>query len=181
MSKADDGATLANSRRGRAGLFASWKLIGIVLPVFAVAAGVGGYFFLFESSNSGNEKISINELPLPSYVTLKPFVVTMTNTAGTPHFVQLGVDLNLSDAAAGNMVAAVLPEVQDAFRQTLLRFQVDDIVTAEGVDKMRAALLASVNQVLLQRLGAERFKRLSGGEPTGGVVRNIYFSTLIVE
>jgi flagellar basal body-associated protein FliL len=181
MSKADDSAALANSGRGRAGLFASWKLIAIVLPVIAIAAGAGGYFFLIERSNPGNEKTPINELPLPSYVTIKPFVVTMTNTAGTPHFVQLGADLNLSDPAAGNMVTAVLPEVQDAFRQTLLRFQVDEIVTAAGVDKMRAALLASVNQVLLQRLGAERVKRLSGGDATGGVVRNIYFSTLIVE
>jgi flagellar basal body-associated protein FliL len=180
MSKADDSTTLTNAGRSRAGLFASWKLIAIVLPVLAVA-GAGGYFFLVERSNPGNEKTSSNELPLPSYVTIKPFVVTMTNIAGMPHFVQLGADLNLSDPAAGNMVTAVLPEVQDAFRQTLLRFQVDDIVTAAGVDKMRAALLASTNQVLQQRLGAERFKRLSGGEPTGGVVRNIYFSTLIVE
>jgi flagellar FliL protein len=181
MSKVDGNTTSASSGRGRAGLFASWKLIAVLVLVFAGAGGAAGYFFLFERSTPGNEKTPINELPLPSYVTIKPFVVTMTNSAGIPHFVQLGLDLNLPDPTAGNMVTAVMPEVQDTIRQTLLRFQVDDIVTPAGIDKMRAALLVSVNQVLFQRLGAERVKRLSGGEAIGGVVRNIYFSTLIVE
>lgn len=180
MSKADSIAS-ANSGRGRARVFASWKLIAILVLVLAVAAGGAGYFFLFGAGDPGNKKISVNELPLPSYVTIKPFVVTMTNSAGAPHFVQLGLDLNLSDPAVGNLVTAVLPEIQDDIRQTLLRFQVDDIVTPAGIDKMRAALLVSVNKVLLQRLGAERVKRLNGDEATGGVVRNIYFSTLIVE
>ena len=63
----------------------------------------------------------------------------------------------------------------------MLTFKVDDIVTPAGLGKLREAMIANVNRVLLHRLGAERVKRLSGGEAHGGVVQNIYFSTLIVE
>ena len=105
----------------------------------------------------------------------------MVSGAGAPHFVQLGLNLTLSGASAGTAVTAVLPEVQDAMRQTVLAYKVDDIVTPAGVDKMRAAMIENANRVLLQRLGAERVKRLSGSEPNSGVVQNIYFSTLIVE
>lgn len=66
-------------------------------------------------------------------------------------------------------------------RQTALGFKVEDIVTPAGVDKLRQAMLAAANRLLVQRLSAEEVKRLSGSQPNGQAVQNVFFSTLIVE
>ena len=163
--------------------FRFWQLIAISALLIAAIAGGGGYwYFSFgQHSGAGNSQMPEPEAPLPFYLEVKPFVVSMVNSAGTPHFVQLGVNLTLSGAGAANAVSVVLPEVQDAMRQTALTFKVEEIVTPAGVDKMREAMIASVNRVLLQRLGAERINRLNGNQANNDLVQNIYFSTLIVE
>ncbi len=163
--------------------FRFWWLIAISGLLIAAVAGGGAYwyFFLGQHPGAGSLQKPESEAPLPFYLEVKPFVVSMVNSTGTPHFVQLGVNLTLSEGAAANVVSAVLPEVQDAMRQTALTFKVDDVVTPAGVDKMREAMIVSVNRVLLQQLGAERIKRLNGGQGNNDLVQNIYFSTLIVE
>jgi hypothetical protein len=49
------------------------------------------------------------------------------------------------------------------------------------VDRLREAMIANVNRTLLRRLGADRIKRVGGGEPNNGIVQNIYFSTFVIE
>jgi flagellar basal body-associated protein FliL len=165
------------------GRFRFWRLIAMSGLLIAAMAGGGGYWYFFLGQRPGADSAQIPEpeAPLPFYLEVKPFVVSMVNSTGTPHFVQLGVNLTLSGGAAANVVSVVLPEVQDAMRQTALTFKVDDIVTPVGVDKMREAMIARVNRALLQRLGAERVKRLNGSQANNDLVQNIYFSTLIVE
>jgi len=182
MSEAADTAAKALAGRSRRRLFSPRTIIVIALLLIVAAAACGGaWYFIVRGPATSRETPPPNDPPLPSYLTIKPFVVSMVNSSGGPHFVQLGFELTLSDSAAGNVVNAVLPEVQDAMRRTLLGFQVDDVVTPAGIDKVRAALLRTINQVLVKRLGAERAKRLSGGDGNAGIVEDIYFSTLVVE
>ena len=181
MSRADEAAVKAGASDGRGKSF-RWVAIGILLLL--VAASGGGaywYFFLAKRVAEANTPGPAPAAPLPFYLEIKPFVVSMADSAGTPHLVQLGLSLTVSGTDAANVVNGVLPEVQDGIRQTLLNFKVSEIVTPAGVEKMREATMTKVNQVLLQRLGAERVKQLNGGEANGGVVQAVYFSTLIVE
>ena len=169
--------------QGRRSALRSWKTIAVLLALLAASAGGVGYwyFFLRPPADNGSEQVAKSEPPLPFYLEVKPFVITIVNSAGTPHFVQVGVNLALSGSDAVNAVTTVLPEVQDAMRQTAVAFKVDDIVTPTGIDKLRQAMTAGANRVLLQRFGPEKANRLSGGEADGAVIRNIYFTTLIVE
>jgi len=183
MSKADEASAKVAAGRGGGRLFRSWVVIAVLLLSVAVIGGGAGYWYFFLAKRPAPESaqvaVPVPTAPLPFYLELKPFVVSMVNSAGTPHFVQLGLNLTLSGTEAANAVNGVLPEVQDAMRQTVLTFKVDDVVTPTGIDKMREAMITNVNQVLLQRLGAERVKQLNGG--ANGVVQAIYFTTLIVE
>jgi flagellar FliL protein len=152
--------------------------------MLAAAGGGAGYWFFIPrppTAPAPGEQAVKPELPLPFYLEVKPFVVSIVNSAGVPHFVQMGVNLALSGSEAGNALTAVLPEVQDAMRQTAVGFKVDDVVTPAGIDKLREAMIANANRALLQRLGPDRVNRLSSGEPNGAVIKNIYFTTLIVE
>jgi flagellar basal body-associated protein FliL len=178
MSQADASAVKPNAGRRRG----PWFLVAIGLFLVLAAAGGGAwYFYLSDPARHLSEKPPADDHPLPSYLEIKPIVVSMVNTEGVLHYVQLGLNLTLSDAAASEVVTAVMPEVQDVIRQTLLGFKVDDVATAAGIDNVRGALLANVNQVLAQRLGVERVRRLKGGEGKNGVVQRIHFSTLVVE
>ena len=166
--------------RGRSPLL-KWGLIGLLLLVLIGAGGGVWYFFLGGSAYFSAQPQKEVEVPLPYFVDLKPFVVSMPNGNGTPHFVQLGVSLQLPRAAAGAMVTAILPEIQDAMRQTLLGFKTDDLQTPAGVDKVRRAMTEHLNEVMIRVLGTERIAKLTAGPPNGVFVQNVLFATLIVE
>lgn len=178
MSDASQSAarTAAQSKAGRSrrGLM----LIALLL-VLIIAGGGGAYLYLGRQSADRDGHPAKAAAPLPFYLEVKPFVVSLNNGEGIPHFVQLGVTLSLSGPVLGKLITAVLPEVEDAMRQTLLAFKVDDITTPAGVDKMRKAMLANVNHVLLQQFGAARIREANGGQ--ANAVRNIYFTTLTIE
>jgi len=183
MSHNDEAASRGSPARSGSRSLRFWIIIVALPMMITAAAGVAGYwyFFLREHTEVAKQNVPEPELPLPFYLEIKPFVVSAVNSAGVPHFVQMGLNLILSGSNAGDVVMAVLPEVQDTIRQTTLGFKVDDIVTPAGVDRLREAMIANVNRTLLGRLGADRVKRLGGGDPDRGIVKNIYFSTFIIE
>ena len=84
-------------------------------------------------------------------------------------------------SAAGEMVTAVLPEIQDSMRQTLLGFRTDDLQTPDGVNRVRKAMTEHLNEEMTRVLGPERIAKMTDGSPNGAFVQNILFATLIVE
>ncbi|MGH7038616.1 MAG: flagellar basal body-associated FliL family protein [Stellaceae bacterium] len=156
----------------------SLLMLGAIALLLVIIAGGGAYFYLGRA-RADHSQLAKAEAPLPFYLKVKPFVVSLNNGSGIPHFVQLGVTLSLSGPALGHLIEAVLPEVEDAMRQTLLAFKVEDITTPAGVDKLRKAMIANVNHVLLLQPGAARIKEANAGRAEA--VRNIYFTTLTIE
>src|SRR6516162_9894753 len=106
MATVDGQAQGAAAARGRGSLFRSWKIVAILLVFLAACTGGGGYWFFFlrPSANPAEQQAAKPEVSLPFYLEIKPFVITIANNAGTPHFVQVGVNLSLSGADAGNAV-----------------------------------------------------------------------------
>lgn len=178
MSQAETAAAPKAGRRSARLLIMVALLLVLVLVL--VGAGGGAFYFFFWHRPAGHGRYAARqEAPLPFYLTIKPFVVTMGGGDGGSHFVQVGATLTLAGPALGALIKAVSPEVQDAMRQTILAFKVADIMTPAGVDKLRKAMTAKVNRVLLRQLGAGRIKAIAGGG--ADAVRNVYFTTLIVE
>ena len=166
--------------RGRSSLL-KWGLIVVVLLALLGAGGAVWYFFLGGKAHFSSQPAKEVEAPLPYYLEVKPIVVSMPSNSGVTHFVQIGVSLQLPRPAAGEMVGALLPEVQDSMRQTLLAFKSDDLQSPEGVDRMRRAMIKHLNEVLGAVLGPDRLAKLTAGSPDGAFVQNILFPTLIVE
>lgn len=177
MSDIDEGSALDldDEPEGRGPLL-KWGLIALA-AVALLAAGGGGWYFIF----GGRGAPKTVEVPLPYFLDLKPFVVSMPSSTGTPQFVQLGVSLQLPRPAAGEMINALLPEVQDAMRETLLGFKSDDLKNTDGVNKVRGTMIRHLNDVLGGVLGPERMTKLTAGSPNGALVQNIMFPTLVVE
>lgn len=172
----DTGQTAAKAAPRKGGR--SLLMLAAIALLLIIVAGGGAYVYLGRARAS-HDHTAKAEAPLPFYLDVKPFVVSLNNGSGIPHFVQLGVTLSLSGAALGHLIEAVLPEVEDAMRQTLLGFKVEDITTPAGVDKLRKAMTTNVNHVLLRQLGKARIAEANAGRTDA--VRNIYFTTLTIE
>ncbi len=166
--------------RGRSPLL-KWGIIAVAVLVLLGAGGAVWYFFLGGKEHFSPQQAKEVEAPLPYYLEVKPIVVSMPSNNGMTRFVQIGVSLQLPRPAAGEMVGALLPEVQDSMRQTLLAFKSDDLQSPEGVDKVRKAMIKHLNEVLSNVLGPDRLAKLTAGSPDGAFVQNILFPTLIVE
>jgi len=159
------------SRSGRL-----WMIIVGAILLCGAAAGGSWYFF---AGRHVDKEAHIPPKPLPSYLDLKPFVVTVASNSGQMRFVQLGASLQITSAGAGEKITAVLPRIQDGMRQTMLTFKADDLTTPEGINRVRREMTKHLNLVLSEVLGPERFKEAAGNEPE--LVQNIYFTTLVVE
>lgn len=159
------------------------KLAVMALAGLLVLAGAGGgvWYFLLggKAYLSGGTKKA--EAPLPYFLEMKPFVVSVPSKAGPSRFVQLGLSLELAGADSGTLITAVLPQVQDSIRQTVLGFKADDLQDQASLERVRTAILANLNKALLTDLGAERIGKAAPGKPTDAMVHAIYFSQLIVE
>jgi flagellar basal body-associated protein FliL len=163
----------------------SWlKLMILGLVGLLVVGGAGGavwYFLLGGKAYLSGGANKTAETPLPYFLEMKPFVVSVPSKAGPSRFVQLGLSLEMAGAASGALVTAILPQAQDALRQSVLAFKADDLQTQDGLEKVRAAMLAGLNKALFTNLGAERIEKTAPGKPAEQMVHAIYFSQLIVE
>jgi flagellar basal body-associated protein FliL len=181
MTDIDQDAALGlDEPRGRSSLL-KWVLIAVVVLLLLVVGGAVWFLFLGGKEHFGAAEKKEVEAPLPHFMDLKPFVVSLPNANGTPHFVQLGISLQLPRAAASEMVTAVLPEFQDSMRQTLLGFKTEDLQTPAGVDKVRKAMTERLNETAERVLGHERIVKLTAGGANAHFVQNVLFATLIVE
>jgi flagellar basal body-associated protein FliL len=179
MTELNAADATAQGKPGGRGRFSSWKIIAPLLAAVAALGGGAGYWFW--PARQPPPTAAKKQVVEPVYFELKPFVVSVTDSVGTPHFVQLGLSLALSGSEADNAVASVMPELQEAMRETVLAFKVEDIVNQAGVERLRQAIVTASNRLLLRHFGAAETKRLAAGAPSGAVVLNVFFPTLIVE
>jgi flagellar basal body-associated protein FliL len=182
----DRAQSAAGVQGGAAGLRRGpWRLIVVATIGLLAAAGGGAayYYRVYDRSPShvtGHDgQAGPVEQPLPFYLAVKPFVVSMRDGEGAVHLVQLGVNLVLWAASSSNLVTAMLPEIADRLRLTMLSDQLKDITTPAGVDRLRVQMTNDLNHMLQQRLGAERIAAATKSHDA--LVKNVYFSQLIVQ
>jgi flagellar FliL protein len=156
------------------------KLILLLAVVLLIVAGGGGgaYFYLFAGAKTASAAKETAPAK-PFFVEIKPFVVTDKATDGSMHYVQLALSLKVPNEEAIAAAGAVMPEIQDMIRQKVLGFKTDDLQTQDGVNKLRAAITAGTNQVLLGAIGAPKLDKL--GAKSGMLVSNVFFQNLVIE
>ena len=175
---AADRRRAASARRSRRGL---------ILPgaIALVLAAGGGVYYAGFSSLAGRivgdaRHQAAAEPPLPFYLSVKPFSVTLQDGEGDLHLVQVGATLMLANPSASNIITRMLPEIADTLRLTILAGKPSDIETAAGIDKLRAQMTRALNRMLRQRLGARRIAVIDG-ESRRDIVQNVFFPQLFVE
>lgn len=183
MSDVDQALDVVEEAAAQPRKRSSMKLIVMALAGLLVLGAAGGavwYFLLGGKAHlSGADKKM--EAPLPYFLELKPIVISIPSKSGPSRFVQIGLGLELAGADSGALVTAILPQVQDAIRQSMLAFKSDDLQDQASLEKVRTAILTNLNKTLLTDLGADRIEKAAPGKPTNAMVHAIYFQQLIVE
>jgi flagellar basal body-associated protein FliL len=154
-----------------------FKLILIAVVVLLAIGGAGGWYFMFSGTKSGASEKPAPALPL--FVTVKPIVITLKAKDGSMHYAQLAMSLQVPSAAAITSADAVMPEIVDMIRQSVLAFTADQLQTPQGVNQLRAALVDGANMVLLKSLGEAKIAALGGQKSR--LVSALFFNNLVIQ
>jgi flagellar FliL protein len=127
-------------------------VIGLVV-VLLVGGGAAAWFLLGAKSDKADadqeaeeaEEVSAKSAKPPVFLTLEPFTVNLASE-NADRYLQVGIDLKLSDAAVAEKVKQHLPEVRNAILLLLTSKQVEDIATLEGKMRLREEIRDAVNR-----------------------------------
>lgn len=151
-----DGAPASRRRTRRSGR----RLLMLIGLVAVAAAAAGGWYFW------QHRKLAVVEAPpQPLYVDIKPFVVTVLDDNQATRFVQVGVDLEVTDKHAAERVEQVLPAIQDAIRLKILQTKLSEVTSPRGVETLRTALVAVANQTVDTMLSPPAVRHASATKP----------------
>lgn len=156
------------------------RWIVMLAGLVVVAAGAAGGWYYWQ-----HRKTTVVEAPpQPIYVVIKPFVVTMLDDNQTTRFVQVGVDLEVTDKAAKERVEQALPAIQDAIRLQVLQSKVAEVTSPQGVEQLRKLLIAQANNTVnsVMPLPADpHTPPAKPGQTPPPPVHNVFFTELVVE
>ncbi len=103
------------------------------------------------------------------YVPLDPpFVVSFNDESGDTRFLQLTLQAMARDEHTIEAVKTHAPAIRNAFLFLISGYKVEDLATLEGKEKLRAAMLASANEIM----------EINTGEPG---IEELYFTSLVIQ
>jgi len=166
---------VARRRTRKAG---RWIVMLAGLVVVAAGAAGGWYYWQHKTTTV------VEAPPQPIYVVIKPFVVTMLDDNQTTRFVQVGVDLEVTDKTAKERVEQALPAIQDAIRLQVLQSKIAEVTSPQGVEQLRKLLIAQANVTVnsVMPLPADpHAPPARPGQTAASPVHNVFFTELVVE
>jgi flagellar protein FliL len=103
------------------------------------------------------------------YVPLDPpFVVSFNDESGETRFLQLTLQAMARDEHTIEAVKTHAPAIRNAFLFLISAYKVEDLSSLEGKEKLRAAMLASANEIM----------EINTGEPG---IEELYFTSLVIQ
>lgn len=173
----------APKKKGKKLLFV---IIGVV--VLAIAGAAAALFVL--KKNTAEDEYEEDEpvaqvkhadpKSAPTFLPLENMVVNLADAGGN-RYIQIGLTLQLQDSATGDAVKAYMPSIRSQILVLLSRRTGDEVLSAEGKDKLGKDIIAAVSGVMgYQVEDAEdsgKKKRRGPANP----VQAVLFSSFIVQ
>jgi flagellar FliL protein len=168
------------------------KLLFIIVGVLvlAIAGAAGALFILKKNTAEGDAE---EEAPVahakkvdpkhaPTFLPLENMVVNLADTGGN-RYIQIGLTLQLQDAATGEAVKAYMPSIRSAVLMLLAKRTSEQVLSAEGKDQLNQDIIAAVSEVMGYEVddheeeGSKKKKRRAPPNP----VQAVLFSSFIVQ
>lgn len=164
------------------------KLLFVIVGVLALAiAGAAAALFILKKNTSEDEHGDEEEVAAvkqvdpkhaPTFLPLDNMVVNLADPGGN-RYIQIGLTLQLQDAATGDAVKAFMPSIRSQILVLLSKRTGEEVLSAEGKDKLGKDIIAAVSEVMgypVPKEGGEG-KRRGPANP----VQAVLFSSFIVQ
>jgi flagellar FliL protein len=97
-----------------------------------------------------------------------PFVVSFSDGAGGSRFVQLTLQAMARNEKAISAVKTHAPAIRNEFLFLLSKYEIEELATFEGKEKLRAEMLAVANDIMLKNTGNQ-------------TIAELYFTSLVIQ
>ena len=127
-------------------------IVLVVVLLLAVAGAAGDFLLLKPSDDDGDDgaetqqptKSSKPKAP-PQYMAMDAVVVNLADPGGS-RYAQVGITLQLDDAATGERIKAFLPTIRNGILMQISRRQADDLLRPEGKEALASDILNLVRE-----------------------------------
>lgn len=141
----------------------------LVLGILLVLGGAGGgaaWYFTQSDAKSAEHK---EEKPKPPvFVTLETFTVNLLADGGGEHYLQVGIDLKVTDPAVVDLVKLHMPEIRNGVLLLLSSKSAEQIASLEGKQKLGAEIQEQVNKPL-------------NAKASGKGVTGVFFTSFVIQ
>ena len=141
----------------------------LVLVILLVLGGAGGgaAWYVTQSDTKSAEHKEEKQLP-PVFVTLETFTVNLQADGGGEHYLQVGIDLKVTDPSVVDLVKLHMPEVRNGVLLLLSSKSAEQIAGLEGKQKLSAEIQEQVNKPL-------------DAKATGKGVTGVFFTSFVIQ
>jgi flagellar FliL protein len=123
-----------------------WKLPLIALCVI-LAGGGGAYWFMNRHHGEESKEAKVEPAKPPQFLPLDAFTVNL-QLEDNPQFLQVGLTLKVTDAAAVDKIKQYMPEVRDRILLLLASQKASVLLTTEGKRNLTTDIVASINSIV---------------------------------
>jgi flagellar FliL protein len=164
------------------------KLLFVIVGVLVLAiAGAAAALFILKKNTAEDDYEDedttavqpVNPKSAPTFLPLENMVVNLADPGGT-RYIQIGLTLQLQDSATGDAVKAFMPSIRSQILVLLSKRTGDEVLSAEGKDKLGKDIVAAVSEVMgypVPKEGEEGKRRRGPANP----VQAVLFSSFIVQ
>jgi flagellar FliL protein len=167
----------------------SKKLLFVIVGVLVLAlAGAGGAFFIMKKNAAAAEGADeeVDPKHAPTFLPLDNMVVNLADPGGN-RFIQVGLTLQLQDAATGEAVKAFMPSIRSQILLLLSQRTADEVLQVQGKEKLSTDIIAAVCNTMGYPVpeaedhggDAKPKKKRKKAEPSP--VQGVLFSSFIVQ
>jgi flagellar FliL protein len=172
----------APKKKGKTLLFV---IVGVL--VLAIAGAAAALFILkkntaeddYEDEETTAQVKAVDPKSAPTFLPLENMVVNLADPGGN-RYIQIGLTLQLQDSATGDAVKAFMPSIRSQILVLLSKRTGDEVLSAEGKDKLGKDIVAAVSEVMgypVPKEGDDGKRRRGPANP----VQAVLFSSFIVQ
>lgn len=164
------------------------KLLFVIVGVLVLAiAGAAAALFILKKNTAEDDYEDedtaavqpVNPKSAPTFLPLENMVVNLADPGGN-RYIQIGLTLQLQDSATGDAVKAFMPSIRSQILVLLSKRTGDEVLSAEGKDKLGKDIVAAVSEVMgypVPKEGDDGKRRRGPANP----VQAVLFSSFIVQ
>ena len=140
----------------------------LMLGILLLGGAGGGAAWYFNQSDTIPSEHNEEKPKPPVFVTLETFTVNLQADGGGEHYLQVGIDLKVTDPSVVAMVKLHMPEIRNGVLLLLSSKSAEQIASLEGKQKLSAEIQEQVNKPL-------------NAKASGKGVTGVFFTSFVIQ